>query len=201
MSDVLPGMTVGSSSARLSPHVLYRYSPTHRWGRGGRTATFIMLNPSTADATVDDPTIRRCIGFARSWGCQGLSVLNLYALRATDPAELWRASDPVGPDNDAYLADHFSSAQTWPLVAAWGSAANPERVAQVLALSGTAELQALGVTKTGQPRHPLYLRADCALSPWPPATNVSIEDQVKSWRRRGKRAAQHAPWNRRISTH
>jgi hypothetical protein len=62
----------------------------------------LLLNPSTADATADDPTIRRCRGFARLWGCAGITVA-LYALRATDAAALWRHSDPKGPENDAWL--------------------------------------------------------------------------------------------------
>ncbi|MGF6870951.1 DUF1643 domain-containing protein [Paraburkholderia sp. MM5477-R1] len=66
-------------------------------------AVFVMLNPSTADEEQDDPTIRRCRGFARLWDCNGISVANLYALRSTDPAGLWVHPDPVGPDNDAHL--------------------------------------------------------------------------------------------------
>jgi hypothetical protein len=138
-------------------------------------ATFIMLNPSTADANLDDPTIRRCIGFAKSWGCHGLLVVNLYALRAHNPRRLWEASDPVGPKNDTYLENYIDRALwlKWPLVAAWGANAKPDRVAQVLALArcgampGEESLQALGVTKSGAPRHPLYLRADAVLAPWP----------------------------------
>lgn len=146
----------------------YRYELTRSWARAGSLATFIMLNPSTADATNDDPTIRRCIGFARSWGCNGLYVGNLYALRSTEPKGLWVHPDPVGPDNDEHLTDLADRALFfgWPLVAAWGANAKPERVAQVLALPGMENLQALGITKSGAPRHPLYLRSDATLSPW-----------------------------------
>jgi hypothetical protein len=131
-------------------------------------ATFIMLNPSTADETQDDPTIRRCTGFAKQWGCAGLHVVNVYAFRATDPTDLWCAGDPVGPDNDFYLSCRAVAAQEnqWPLVAAWGTNAKPVRVAEVRALPGMAQLVALGVTKSGAPKHPLYLRSDSALSPW-----------------------------------
>jgi hypothetical protein len=76
----------------------YRYLLTRQVGFGDRTAAFIMLNPSTADAVNDDPTIRRCIGLARRWGCGRLVVANLFAIRATDPAEVRKASDPVGPE-------------------------------------------------------------------------------------------------------
>src|SRR3954454_15761859 len=85
----------------------YRYLLSRQVGPGLRTATFIMLNPSTADATNDDPTIRRCIGFARQWGCGRLAVLNLFAVRATDPAEMKRADDPVGPENRDWFDRHL----------------------------------------------------------------------------------------------
>ncbi len=81
----------------------YRYVLTRQVGPGTRTATFILLNPSTADANNDDPTIRRCIGFARQWGCGKLTVLNLFAVRATDPQWMKAASDPVGPENKAWF--------------------------------------------------------------------------------------------------
>lgn len=67
------------------------------------TILFIMLNPSTADASVDDPTIRRCMGFAKRLDSNGLTVANLYAYRATKPAELWKCNDPVGPQNNHWL--------------------------------------------------------------------------------------------------
>ena len=155
------------ADALLSPDGRYRYWLTRDWARGP-VATFIMLNPSTADASVDDPTIRRCIGFARAWGMGGLKVVNLYALRSTDPKALWTADDPVGPDNDFHLRDAagWANRLSWPLVAAWGANAKPDRIAVVRRLDGMNRLTALGVTKDGQPRHPLYLRADATLQPW-----------------------------------
>lgn len=160
--DVAP-----ASDALVSPDGFYRYWLTRTWGTGGH-ATFVMLNPSTADANEDDPTIRRCIGFAKAWGLGGLRVVNLYALRSTDPKGLWKASDPVGPDNDHWLREAAFHAVRLglPIVAAWGANAKPGRVAQVLALPSMDRLTALGVTKDGAPRHPLYLRADSRLSPW-----------------------------------
>lgn len=130
---------------------------------------WIMLNPSTADETTDDPTIRRVMAFTRRLGYNALTVVNLYALRSTDPRGLWLAEDPVGPENDAVLADEAWAAvlDDAPIVAAWGANARPDRVAQVLALPHLApRLHALGVTKSGAPRHPLYLRGDAPLSPW-----------------------------------
>lgn len=167
MGDVL--FETEDSSAALSDDGRYRYELTRVWG-AGPPATFVMLNPSTADAQVDDPTIRRCIGFARSWGCGGLVVVNLYALRATNPAELWRADDPVGPDNDEQLTLtlYLARSTTGPVVAAWGAHARPDRVRFITdaARGHGVQLLALKVTKAGAPGHPLYLRADAEPKPW-----------------------------------
>jgi hypothetical protein len=148
----------------------YRYTLQRGWTDGWPWATFIMLNPSTADADTDDPTIRRCIGFAQREGCAGLRVVNLYALRATDPRELWKHADPVGPLNDFHLRDEFLDVAYGGglVIAAWGAHARPDRVAVVrnLAAGFGVDLHALGFTKAGQPRHPLYLRGDAPLVPW-----------------------------------
>lgn len=166
-----PGLTVqtNGNEAWISGCGRYRYRLARRWTEGwGRPAVFVMLNPSTADAFVDDPTIRRCVGFAKAWGCDRLVVVNLYAFRATQPRDLWRAEDPVGPQNDDHLegAAYTAARYDGPLVAAWGAHAKADRVAQVLEIPGMDRLVALGVTKSGAPRHPLYLRADAQLSPW-----------------------------------
>jgi hypothetical protein len=170
-ADLFGGMTQDRALAAISDDGLYRYSLTRIWDACALAApaTFIMLNPSTADAIVDDPTIRRCVAFAKAWGCGGLHVLNLYALRSTDPRGLWTAPDPVGPDNDAHLTDAACRARHYgsPLVAAWGMNAKPGRTLQVRALPCMSALRCLGVTKSGAPRHPLYLRSDSTLSPWP----------------------------------
>lgn len=119
-----------------------------------------MLNPSTADERSDDPTIRRCIGFARDWGYGGVEIVNLFALRATDPRELRDAGDPVGPRNDAYVVR--TAERSALVVLAWGSHGGLRaRDTQVLALlSPRARLLALGWTRARKPRHPLYLRRD-----------------------------------------
>lgn len=161
-------------AAVISDCERYRYLLTREWEQGGKTATFVMLNPSTADGMVDDPTIRRCIRYAQSWGCGDLMVVNLYAWRATEPTELWSAEDPVGLQNDGFL---YAAAETarvtgGPLVGAWGVNARPDRIASALALPGMDRLTALAVTKAGQPRHPLYLKADLTPQPWsPPCPN------------------------------
>lgn len=144
------------SSAYLSECGRYRYTLIRRWG-SGPCATFVMLNPSIADAERNDNTITRCIGFAQRWGMAGLVVVNLYALISTDPKGLWLVDDPIGPENDTILRRMAAGAITdgRPLVAAWGANARPERVAQVLELPGMDRLTALGVTKFGAPKHPL----------------------------------------------
>lgn len=145
--------------AALSEDGVYRYSLTRRWGPG-RHVTFVMLNPSTADALVDDPTIRRCIGFARSWDFGALRVVNLYALRSTDPKGLWGHPQPAGgPENDAAILDALRNSGM--VVAAWGAHARPHRVAAFrdLAREAGVRVWALKVTKAGAPGHPLYLPA------------------------------------------
>jgi hypothetical protein len=154
--------------AVISDDGLYRYwlrrkinSPL-RWVK---PCVFIMLNPSTADADLDDPTIRRCKGFAESFGCTDLFVVNLFGLRATDPKELYKARDPVGPKNDDYIrvAATMAIATSGPLICAWGthgSYLNRDReVLKMLEAMGALPM-ALKVTNGGMPSHPLYLKSD-----------------------------------------
>lgn len=172
MSGVYPPGPV-ERGASISGDGLYRYSLLRAWGPG-QFVTFVMLNPSTADAELDDPTIRRCVSFTQSLGFNSLRVVNLYAFRATKPADLWLAEDPTGGDrNDAVLQEVgmvAKSSNPGPLIAAWGANARPDRVAEVLRFPGWDRLQALGVTKAGAPRHPLYLPASARPSPWPGKT-------------------------------
>jgi hypothetical protein len=144
------------AEALFDPSGRYRYRLSRRWAGGGRAIAFVMLNPSTADAERDDPTIRRCSGFARAWGFSAMTVVNLFALRATDPARLRRARDPVGRDNDEHIA--AAAAACDALVLAWGAhGALGGRDRDVLALLRGCRPACLGVTRSGQPRHPLYL--------------------------------------------
>ncbi len=147
------------SGAAFSADRRYRYRLWRRWG-SGPVVGFCMLNPSTADASRDDPTIRRCIGFAHAWGYAGLEVLNLFGLRATQPWMLRRADDPVGRDNDAHV--RAAAADVVAVVIAWGVHGTlGARDREMLALlSPRTRLLALGWTRAGQPRHPLYLRGD-----------------------------------------
>jgi hypothetical protein len=134
---------------------------------------FVMLNPSTADAITDDPTIRRCIGFARAWGYDGLMVGNIFAYRSTDPKALRGVPDPVGPENVEHLIGMAASASV--IVCAWGDCKvfTPSMI-QGLALEisdhGKRPLQCLGQTKGGYPRHPLYIPKTAKPQAFQPAT-------------------------------
>lgn len=137
----------------------YRYSLTRFWEEG-RHVLWVMLNPSTATAEEDDPTIRRCQGFARSWGYSGIVVANLFALRTSDPRRLYRDHDPIGPDNDRRLGDMAASGGLGLVVAAWGvHGAYRARGGRVRAIleNRRGQVHHLGLTQDGHPRHPLYL--------------------------------------------
>jgi len=126
-----------------------------------------MLNPSTADATTEDPTIRRCIGFTQAWGFGSIDVLNLYAYRATDPGELRKAGFPVGQYTEAIMRSVLSEYVDL-VVVAWGTLARQERASEVLQIVRDAgfEPHALQTTKAGHPAHPLYLPSTCQPIPY-----------------------------------
>ncbi|MGD8167532.1 DUF1643 domain-containing protein [Herbiconiux sp. P16] len=136
----------------------YRYSLTRVRDPTSPNITFVLLYPSTADADQLDPTLRRCVTFAKREGFGGMVILNLYAFR-TKPKVMLAAGDPVGPDNDRILAS-----ATGTVVAGWGAKAAPARVAEALAL--LPRLHVLGLTKDGHPWHPLYVRAGAPLVGW-----------------------------------
>jgi hypothetical protein len=169
MGQVKPGEAYWRSAV-LSDDGRYRYDLGRHWGGGlwgdgEGWVLWVMLNPSTADAAVDDPTIRRCQAFSRAWRYSGMHVANLFALRATDPAELTRAPDPIGPDNDRYLRK--LSAQASSTMVAWG--AHPlarERAREVTPLLRSPHC--LGMTRDGSPRHPLYVRGEALPALWTP---------------------------------
>lgn len=151
-----PGAAV-KGSAVLSPCERFRYVLTRPLGAGRNPLTVVGLNPSTADATTDDQTVRRLVGFARTWGMDGLVLLNAYALRSTDPKVMLAADDRVGPENDEWLRKYMR-AGGWVL-AAWGAHCEPEREERVreLARESHAMLWCLGTTVSGAPKHPLRL--------------------------------------------
>ena len=155
--------------AIISEDGVYRYRLTRDWEEREGRAVFVMLNPSTADSLVDDPTIRRCIGFAKSWGYGALTVVNLFAYRATSPLVLAVAADPIGPENDEHLRQVRDDPQTDVMVAAWGVGGSwngrDKRVKALLQENGKP-LHHLSLTKQGHPRHPLYLPAAQGLERW-----------------------------------
>ena len=153
-------------AAHFSPDRRYRYWLTCRWAPGP-ALMFVSLNPSTADEHRDDATSRRDIAFADGFGYGAVTLLNLYAGRATNPKDLARMDDPIGPDNDAHLEEKATEHDV--IVLAWGGDAEPRRARAVATriwriCQGTGGTVAvLGWTGGGQPRHPLYLPKDTAL--------------------------------------
>lgn len=149
----------------------YRYALWRVWDTSSARLVFVMLNPSKADAVNDDATIRRCVGFARSWGYGSIYVYNMFAYRATDPKELvsapMRGIDIIGPENDAHLSDVANMGAT--VILAWGDHAYgyPGRIRTLKSMlpSGLC----LKITKKGMPNHPLYVRRDAVPFPykWP----------------------------------
>ena len=140
--------------ATISECGKYRYTLTRQWDYSKPLLCWIMLNPSMADANIDDPTIRRCIDFSTKWGYGGLYVVNLFALRSVNPAELLKVHDPIGPENNFTIIQFLK----WPIIAAWGAwGAYKNRDKHVSELLAGADIKCLGMTKMGQPKHPLYI--------------------------------------------
>jgi hypothetical protein len=154
--------------AMFSPARTHRYRLWRAWTWSAPRVAFLMLNPSTADETKLDPTLRRCLGFARAWGYGGFEVINLFALRSSKPSVLYTHKDPVGPANDAAILDvTLRCALT---VAAWGVHGlrlhRGDTVRRMVANAGRPALHVLGLTRNGAPKHPLYLPADLEPTPW-----------------------------------
>lgn len=164
--------------ATISDCGQYRYRLWRDWGPERAKVLWVMLNPSTADSYIDDATIRRCVGFTHNWGCSGLSVVNLFALRATNPRELKAHRNPVGPRNRSVLRKVLGGQRKWHhVVVAWGASAvsalgadllaSMEMYFEKLADKKGVKLECLGITKSGHPRHPLYIPKSQPLVPWP----------------------------------
>ncbi len=149
---------------------VYRYRLDRHIGPSQKTCMFVLLNPSTADESSDDPTIRRCKAFARREGCGNLIVCNLYAYRSTDPRILSLIPDPIGRENRQYIIDAMKDADI--IVAAWGSNhLGGEWVEEVKRLLGF-KCRALKINLRGDPGHPLYLPSDSPLLPYGPAVTA-----------------------------
>lgn len=160
-----PGSGSIHRDAQFSGCRRFRYRLGRRWSRAA-VMTVVLLNPSTADGAADDPTSRRCVGFARAAGCGGVDLVNLLAWRSVDPRALRSVADPVGPDNHAWISATVAANHPGPVVVAWGAAAGHDRVQAVLELLSGLPLLCLGVTKDGHPRHPLYVKAGTPLIPF-----------------------------------
>ena len=146
------------NGARFSMCRVYRYALWRFWDRSLPFGMFIGLNPSTADETNNDPTVRRCIRFVRDWGFGGLIMTNAFAIRATDPRVMLAHEDPIGPNNDYWLKRIADEAGI--VIAAWGiHGSHRDRDKAILSMLD-GKVRHLGLTKAGNPRHPLYLRAD-----------------------------------------
>jgi hypothetical protein len=146
----------------------FRYRLWRKWGCGS-PLLFVMLNPSTADATIDDATIRRCLRFAEAHNFGELEVVNLFAYRATDPLALRHAGYPVGPDNDDHIRE--AARDSAAVCVAWGAHATglvrPREVLDLLrAIVHPTRLYCLRTTRSGYPQHPLMLPSSCRLVPF-----------------------------------
>jgi hypothetical protein len=152
-----------SKGAQVSPCGLYRYDLSRVWDPDRPPVLWVMLNPSKADADVDDPTIEKVVKFSRRWGYGSLVVVNLFAWRATKPDAMLKADEPVGSLNDAWIAGWAGAVAD--VVCAWGTAGvhrdrGPAVLALLRGLAGERKLWYLERTKDGHPKHPLFVRDD-----------------------------------------
>ena len=154
------------SAAIFSPNKIYRYSLTRVWDRDRPRVCFVMLNPSAADETQDDPTIRRCIRFSECWGYGSLTAVNVFAYRTHNPRDLKAAVDSVGTDNVRHVSKAVRSAAV--TIVAWGVHGHANEHSERL-LSRIASPYCLGVTKHGAPKHPLYVVGSMLPEPYTPA--------------------------------
>ena len=176
--------------ACFSPCRTWRYTLWRRWSDKGSTerfdhdvlfdetqqmpeenlrrmVAFIGLNPSTADEHRNDPTITRCINFAKAWGYDGMAMLNLFAFRATDPRDMKKMATPVGPLNDAAI--EYSLKTFGKVVACWGNHGKfKDRSDFIRRRASDHCIEKFGLTKLGEPQHPLYLSADTKPTLWTP---------------------------------
>lgn len=161
-------------SAILDATGTYRYRLGRDWGASDKPGVlFVMLNPSTADAAKDDPTIRRCIGFAKSWAFDSLEVVNLYALRSTNPLGLLESADPVGPENDRHIREAAMAASV--VILAHGTSSNARLRERIRSRAWTVRAilrecgrdpRCLGVTADHQPKHPVRLPGNLTPQAW-----------------------------------
>ena len=152
----------GQGGALFSTYRRYRYPLWRIWEDTKPTVLFVGLNPSTANEQLDDPTLIRCINYAKAWGYGGVMMGNLFAYRVTDPKELFQVTEPIGVENNMWLKNLASEADL--VVAAWGNMGTHLGRSQEV-ISFLPNLHCLKRNKSGEPAHPLYLKAD--LRPFP----------------------------------
>lgn len=168
--------------AYISTNGQHRLYLTRIWDRALPLVGFVMINPSTADATIDDPTIRKCMGYAEKWGNGGIYVVNLFSFRSKDPEDLHAASSE---QRNSDVSDFYirKAAEKCPVVVlGWGANGDPylDRVAEVYALltqNSSTQVRCLKVTKSGQPGHPLYLKYEMPLIPWAPILDEDEQEK------------------------
>lgn len=160
-----------NSGAMISEDEKYRYALWRTWDKDKPVVMFIMLNPSTADGNKDDPTIRKCMAYAKAWGYGALIVGNLYAFKTKDPKVLENILFPIGPHCDSWLYTLSKMADL--RIAAWGNKIlSDKRVEQVKGILSShmkgivSRLYYLELSKSGNPKHPLYLRKNLKPQPW-----------------------------------
>ena len=148
-------------ASQLSPCRTYRYALDRIWDPHLPALLWVLYNPSTADETEDDPTLRRCISFARSWGYGGLCIINLFSLRTPDPSILRGHSQPKGPDHERCFQEALEGHSD--VVCAWGLQGGP--ISSHFS-PGTHRIFHLGLNRDGSPKHPLYLPSSTFLHEW-----------------------------------
>jgi len=146
--------------AVFSPCRTWRYHLQQVWDESKPNLIWLMLNPSTADEMKNDPTVERCEQRARMWDFGGVEVFNLFAFRATNPNEMASHPDPVGPENDKWMAEFARKSKTTLAIIGWGEhGKHLDRGRDVLALidKHKGQVHALKVNASGHPKHPLYI--------------------------------------------
>lgn len=151
--------------AKFSPCRKYRYTLWRVWDEEKPMIAFLALNPSAADEEKNDPTVQRCINYAKKWGYGGMYMLNIFAFRATDPKVMKAEEDPVGEENDKFILETIEKVDR--LICAWGNhGQHMDRSDDIEILLHGLKLECLGVNKSGEPKHPLYLKADLEPEPF-----------------------------------
>lgn len=167
-------------TALFSPDGKYRYVLTREWNKqGSKTINFLMMNPSTADANILDPTVKKCVKWSVLWGYDKLIITNLFAYRSTDVKQIYKVLDPIGPDNNYHIEQTFKMCHNGLVVAAYGNNGkhlNRNLEAEALAAIAGVDLYCLRTTKLDLPEHPLYLPSNLEPALWRNNNARSLND-------------------------